>query len=653
MVAWWSRSPAGTQANLSRGKNKRRAQRSSGRAVAAPSPSAAAGRPAATPATSAAARARTRALSRAPAAARRHGLLLAALAIALAGAAYGNALHNPFVYDDRGTVVENPSLADLTNLHWILIYSPFRPLVNLSYALDRHWWGLDPFGYHLTNTALHMLNVALFFGLAAALARDRRAWGARQDTAPPSPWLAAFAAAALFAVHPMMTEAVGYASGRPEVLCGTFVLLSLWCAHRGMREDSPRWLYASLAPLVLGLASREVAAMVPFFLLAADRLLQLGSEAGRRRRLWTFHLPLMLLVLVGGAYRLHSFLAAESRGLPRPVGAHALTELVVFWHYLGLVLWPTAQSIVHPAQRITTPWHPALLTAVAALVGAAAGAWALRRRFPLGTLALLWFPLFLLPSSSLIPLLELMAEHRVYVASCGLFLLGGLGFAWLFAAAAGRPGVRALGYAALTAVLAVLFAATVLRNRVWADPVTLWRDATEKAPLTWAPFYALGDALREKGDCAAAIPVFRRAVDLLPQEPRARMNLGICLADVRRYAEARQVFEEALRADPTSVQAQDNLGRLALLAGRPEEARQRFQQVLRSAPRDVVARLNLALLFETRDGNPAAALRLCGEVLAEYPRSSVAAACVQRNQARLGAAAPAGAAPGAAPGAPP
>jgi Flp pilus assembly protein TadD len=585
--------------------------------------------------------------------ARRQGAALAALAAVLSVAAYVNALHNPFVYDDRGTVVQNPSLADLGNLHWILIYSPFRPLVNLSYALDHRFWGLDPFGYHLTSLALHVLNVGLFFGLAAALARDPTAWGpgqaaghqatgrqaaGRQAEGGPSPRLAAFAGAALFAVHPLMTEAVGYASGRPEVLCGTFVLLSIWCAHRGMKEDSPRWLFAALVPLVLGLASREVAAMVPFFLLAADRLLRLGSEAGRRRRLWTFHLPLVLLMLAGGAWRLHSYLTAESQGLPRPVAAHALTELVIFWRYLSLALLPVAQSIVHPAQRIATPWHPALLAAVAALAATAAAAWALRRRFPLAVLALLWFPLFLLPSSSLVPLLELMAEHRVYVASCGLFLLAGMGFALLAAAAPG-PAARALCFAALAAVLAVLLAATVRRNRVWADPVALWRDAAQKAPLTWAPFYALGDTLREQGDCAGAIPAYRRAMELLPQEPRARMNLGICLAETRRYAEARQAFEDALRADPGSVQAEDNLGRLALLAGQPDEARQRFQQALRWDARDLVAHLNLAML-ETREGNPAAALRLCGEALAQHPQSSVAADCVRRNQARLGAASP-------------
>src|SRR5258708_7235965 len=207
MLASRSRSHAEIHAKLTRTKKKRRAQHA-GRAATASrrAPHAPVGV----------------GVETATATTRRQGPALAALAVALSVAAYVNALHNPFVYDDRGTVVQNPSLTDLGNLHWILIYSPFRPLVNLSYALDHHCWGLDPFGYHLTSVALHVLNVALFFGLAAALAGDRTAWGhAAGHQAPghaagphaaglqaaggPSPPLAALPPPAPFAAHPLRT----------------------------------------------------------------------------------------------------------------------------------------------------------------------------------------------------------------------------------------------------------------------------------------------------------------------------------------------------------------------------------------------------------------------------------------------------------------
>src|SRR4029077_11939329 len=128
-------------------------------------------------------------------------------------------LHNPFVYDDHHTIVTNTSIVRLTDLRAIVRHDVTRPLVNLSYAIDRALWGGEPFGFHASSVLLHMLNVALLFALARRLSGS----------------FAAFAAAALFAVHPMMTEAVGYVSGRSEVLCAMFFLLALMAGRRWLR----------------------------------------------------------------------------------------------------------------------------------------------------------------------------------------------------------------------------------------------------------------------------------------------------------------------------------------------------------------------------------------------------------------------------------
>jgi len=93
-------------------------------------------------------------------------LACAAAAVAAAVVVYLNALHNPFVYDDHHTVVENASIAHLGDLRAIVLHDVTRPLVNLSYAIDRRAWGTTPFGFHLTNVGLHALNVLLLFALA-------------------------------------------------------------------------------------------------------------------------------------------------------------------------------------------------------------------------------------------------------------------------------------------------------------------------------------------------------------------------------------------------------------------------------------------------------------------------------------------------------
>src|SRR6266852_6324738 len=133
----------------------------------------------------------------------RGGALACGAAALVAGLVYVNALRNPFVYDDYHTVVENRSIEHVSDLRAIVLHDVTRPLVNISYAIDRALRGATPIGFHVTNVLLHMLNVMLLFTLSRRLTDDR-------DRGV----LVAFAAAVLFATHPMMTEAVGYITGR-------------------------------------------------------------------------------------------------------------------------------------------------------------------------------------------------------------------------------------------------------------------------------------------------------------------------------------------------------------------------------------------------------------------------------------------------------
>jgi protein O-mannosyl-transferase len=550
---------------------------------------------------------------------------------------YLGALGNPLVYDDVATIVENPSLR--RPLHWpfVFVFNRFRPVVNVSYAFDTVLWDGDPFGYHLTSVLLHALAAALLFLLARALIADAAGKDTAEAPGRTGRAAAPLVAATLFAVHPLMTEAVGYVSARPEVLCAVFVFASLLAARVAMRGQ-PRWWVPAVAAWALGLGSRENAAMVPVLWLAYDRLLAPGDAPARRRRLWRLHVPAIALVVAAGAFRVGAFLRDEAGALPREVWRHFLTELPIFWRYLGLLLWPADQSLVHPAQRVASAFDPLVLVAAAGMVALAVAAWIVRRRWPVEVFALLWFPLLLAPSSSFIPLAELMAEHRAYLASAGIFLLAGSGFGRLLAwwqRTEKRP-LRApqVAFAVLAALLAV---ATMARNRIWEDPVTLWRDAATKAPLTWAPHFALGDALRDRDGCAAALAVYRRAVVLWPEDNRARINLGICLAQTEQYEAAVRTFDAALVVDPGSAAAHTNLGWLANRGGEPELARQHFRAALAREPRNAVALINLATLSETVFRDPAEALRLCRELAAAYPDAPAAHACIARNEQRLGA----------------
>jgi tetratricopeptide (TPR) repeat protein len=570
----------------------------------------------------------------------RKGVLTAAAAAVLV---YANALDNPFVYDDHDTILRNPSLADLGNLRFVLGYSLFRPIVNLSYALDHAVWGLRPFGFHATNVLLHGLNVVLFWRVAADAIEDRGRLTASRRLPSWCPLLAAV----LWAVHPLMSEAVGYVSGRSEVLCATWFLAALIAFRRALvgprlaRGDPEpgrtvggmrTWLAAGWLAFLLALGSKETAVMLPFVLIAWDALLVGGGRAERVRRALRIHLPLVIAVVAAGGVRLATLLQAEAPVLRSPM-ENALTQTIVILRYVRLIVWPVGQSLAHEVRQVSSVADPAALAAVATIAAALAAGWRWRRREPLALFGAVWFLLLLAPSSSLVALREGMAEHRVYLASTGLFLTIAAVAAPMLPAR--RERLTAGGWAATAVVVVLLSALTLTRNRIWADPVRLWGEAAERAPSVWHPHYALGDALRERGQCAEAIGPYETAVRLAPTYRDAFNNLGICLAEVGRPAEARAAFRRALEIDPRFARAHTNLGNVAILSRDTEEARRQFLLALDRDPGNIAARRQLAALYEQTFGDPVRALEQCRAIARIAPSTPGVDDCIRRNEARL------------------
>ena len=548
-----------------------------------------------------------------------------ALAAALAALVYVNALDNPFVYDDRDTVVENPSLADLSNVRFILTHSPFRPVVNASYALDRAVWGNEPFGFHVTNVLLHACVVLLLYAFLRHAITDARRRSALD--APADAWIAC-AGATLYGVHPLMTEAVGYVSGRSELLCAAFVLAAMLRARRAMVSSAPGWIWATAAIFaVLGVLSKEVAVVIPVLIVAYDWLVLPGDAAARARRTWRLYVPAAVLLALVAAYRLSMVAGPVSTQSPL---LNLWTQAIVVWRYLGMLFVPAGQSVMHGVHTATSAADPKALLAVAGLVCLLAGALAVRRTLPLVSFGVVWFLAALAPSSSVVALREGMAEHRTYLASAGIFMaLAGVAASSRRLSRTRVPPARyAAALAAICLVLAVL---TVRRNAVWGSPALLWREATVHAAGMWEPHYALADTLRESGDCASAAVEYARVVSMRPHHRDAHTNHGICLAELGRLEEAEAAFRRALEIDPGFARGYTNLGALAIVARQPDRARDFYRRALEVDPRNVLARMQLARLYETVYRDFHAAVRMCGEARAIAPATPGVVQCMERN----------------------
>lgn len=480
----------------------------------------------------------------------------------LAGLVYVNALHNPFVYDDYHTVVANASIQRGAGIRAAVLHDVTRPIVNLSYAMDRALWGSGPAGFHVTNVLLHMLNVVLLYHFVRRLAEGRRAG------------LVACAAAVLFAVHPMMTEAVGYISGRSEVLCATWFLAGLLCGRRWMTGGGIRWRILTVAFWIAALATKETAAMFPFVLFACDRLTTppsgtpstapRASAPDRRTRLLTMHLPLMTIAAAAGVVRL-AILRMEYPGQVSVHPRFVLLDLDVVRRYVWLLLHPAGQALFHQVADIRSLFDPRALAALGATGLMLALAWGLRRVEPLASVGVIWFLLVLAPAAVLNVLDqgEPMAEHRVYLAAAGFFLAAGAGVGrigdWLRRAA---TPVRWAGRVAFALVVLSLGAQTVIRNAVWADPVALWHESVDLAPNHYRPRLLLGEALQDEGRREEAVEQYRMAVRLRPADVTGYLKLGVCLAEMGRFDEARQYFLEVIARDPHNRSARRMLALL-------------------------------------------------------------------------------------------
>jgi hypothetical protein len=516
----------------------------------------------------------------------------AAAGIVLAAAAvYGGTLRAPLIYDDRVWITANPSIRHLGSLAAVLWPGEpavrGRPVLSLSLAINRALGGDDPWGYHLASLSIHVLAALALLGIVArTLAFMPARFPAARDRI-----LFAFSVALLWAVHPLQTESVTYASQRSESLMGLFYLLTLYGFIRGVEAPGRgAWLFVSAAACALGMGTKEVMVTAPLIVLAYDRTFVAGGFRAALRLRRGFYAALASTWLILG------LLSAGLRG--RGVGyglgfswwSYALTECWAVAHYLLLALWPYPLVLdygtgVIGGIRDALPWA----CVVAVLLGATAVAFA--RRSALGFCGL-WFFLVLAPSSSVVPVaFQPMAEHRMYLPLAAVVSAGVAGaWAWL--------GARSVALAAAAALALGLGAHG--RNRDYASETSIWADTVLRRPGNPRARLALGDALSREGRHAEAAGQFAEALRLDPGDFEARRKLGLEFFDMGRVDEALAQYRLIAPPTPDSALLHCDIAMALERSGRAAEAAGQYREALRLDPGLGDARAGLLRLAQPR-----------------------------------------------------
>ncbi len=537
--------------------------------------------------------------------------------------AYRNSFHGPFIFDDVTSILENPTIRQLWP-PWRLMPPSgdatvgMRPIINLSLALNYAVNGLDVWGYHAFNLAIHILAALLLYGIVR---RTLLQPGLRERYADAAPWLA-LAVTLIWLVHPLQTEAVTYIIQRTELLMGMFFLLTLYCLIRGVESARPRaWFPAAVAASVLGMGSKEVMAVAPVVVLAYDRLFLSTSFGETFRRRWGLYAGLAATWLIFGAL-LQIRIALDIPQL-RWSGVtrwdYLKTQSGVIVHYLRLALWPDPLVADYDDWPLARSVAAILPSAVAVVMLLGLTLWAFHRRLRLAFLGV-WFFLILAPSSSIWPLLtEFAAERRMYLPLGAVIVLGVLGghavvgkiwrrFGW-------EPGrCRWLEAVVLAVIAATLVQLTVRRNEDYRSMVSFWSDVVAKRPNNARGRLGMGAALAGQGRFEEASTFYSEALRIRPDNAEAHTGFGAALAHQGKIDEAIMHYSEALRIAPNYALAHYNLANELITRGESNEAIAHYSEALRIRPDYAEAHNNLGAWLMTH-GNLQEAIAHYSEAL--------------------------------------
>jgi Flp pilus assembly protein TadD len=493
-------------------------------------------------------------------------------------------LHNPFHFDDA-LFLQSAQVTEPRGPFFLLQPAQSRQLTYLTFYWNYQAGQANPFGYHLVNLLLHLANVLgvyLFASLLIAKAPDApsgRTWL----------WIP-LTSAALFAVHPIQSEAVNYAYQRSTLLAGFFSLLSMnaWLLCR--RAGRP-WLLRAVAvtAFVLAVASKESALVLPGIWALC---VWIHADDWRSFRAWLFAswrawVPLAVAITVGLAWLLSNLRSTGEQTIGLPLTYESLRYLLcqaqVFATYLRMLVWPAGLSVDHDFRAA-----PLLSLYSILCIGLVAGILAVLLRFrrvsPTPCFLAGSFLILLAPTSSVVPSADLLFEHRLYlpmIAGSVLLAWGGV-ILVLYGTSFGRLR-RVVWIACVVLVVGTCAFMFRQRSRIWGDNVRLWEDAVSKAPWNARAHYNLGVSLVGT-DPERARDAFLEAVELKPRYAAALYNLGWLAQKAGRFEPAVEYYRRTLDADPLHWQAYQNLGNLSALRGSLRDALREYREVIRIRP---------------------------------------------------------------------
>jgi tetratricopeptide (TPR) repeat protein len=540
------------------------------------------------------------------------------LIIALLGViAYSNTFFSPFHFDDPAFIVNNPIIKDFDYFlepsmaarvelpHIVPATWKTRYMGFLSFWANYRLHGLNVTGYHIVNLAIHLLNAAVVYLLVLVTLNTPFLRGS--VSSEQARRIALFPAL-LFVTHPVQTQAITYICQRFASLAALFYMLSLLLyAASGISRTAfrRRLLYSiCLVSAVLAMNTKEIAFTLPLAIALYDVMFLRGHVVRRTLRL----LPLLLTMLIIPINLIEPgrpFLEAVSEASRSEAQQELLrwkyliVQFRVTITYLRLLFLPVNQNLDYDYFRFSVSFLFQSLLSFMFLLTMLLYVIRIFRRFrdslPLTRLVaygIFWFFLTLSVESGVVPIGNLIFEHRLYLPSAGVFMAASVAVFLIM------RGLRA--WVPRTAVVAVIVliplimtAASYARNDLWKSEIRLWEDTTSKSPRKPRTWFSLGTKYLRYGKPGEAISAFKKSIKLEPEHKRAIVSLGNAYRASGRPDLAIEQYRAAIMLDPEFFEAYLSLAFLYYDLGIFDESIKYYMSAIALMPGDPMAHNDL------------------------------------------------------------
>ncbi len=504
------------------------------------------------------------------------------LLIFLGLAIYSQTFSFNFVFDDLDFIVKNPYIKrfDLVPEMW-KTYPQTRTVGFYSFAFNYAINQLHPYGYHVFNFIIHLFAVGLVWAITGILCRRAPLHLSSDRLKQEIP----FIIAVLFLVHPCQTQAITYISQRFESMATVFYLGSVYCYLCGrissLRMQQTVLYAASMGIAILGILTKETAATIPIMILAIE-LIFFKSHRWRIFMLIGGGVVFLMLFIRWVGTDLNLFvnvdpIVSQSHdGDMITVKEYLLTQFRVFLTFMRLLIMPIHQNLDYDYALSKGLLQPPLTLVGMCLMGTMIIACLkLRAKYPLIAFGIAW--VLITFAINVAPRANVIFEHKLYLISFG-FLLIAVG---ILCNTIRQPMLLVKIFIMIIGTLSIV---TVLRNQVWRNELTLWKDTVVQSPHKIRPHINLGSAYDRQGQWQEALFHYNQAISIDPKSSEAYYGRGNVHSAQGDFRQAVSDYNQAIIIKPDYAAAYYNRGNAYIKQGLLAEALLSYDKTIELNP---------------------------------------------------------------------